>query len=128
MRITVANRLSRKDSSTGLDVWYKTVIDGAYVKKDKVSTVVGTDVSMGEAYIILIPFSDDYRHYEDWSDRDSTYTMNQGDVIFLGEIDEDITPNNISRLRSAQNSCEVRTVEERTKKYGVEFQLRVSGV
>ena len=128
MKITVANRLARGDSATGADVWYKTIIDGAYVKKDKVSTVVGTEVSMGESYMILIPFSDKYVHYEDWTDRDNTYTMSTGDVIILGEIDEEITPNNIARLKSKKNSCEVRVVEEREQKYGVQYQLRVSGV
>lgn len=128
MRITIANRLARGDSITGADVWYKTIIDGAYVKKDKVSAVVGSDVSMGESYTILIPFSDKYVEYEDWTDRDNTYTMSTGDVIILGEVDGEITPNNISQIRSAKNSCEVRVVEKREKRYGVQYQLRVSGV
>lgn len=127
MLITIANKLKRSDSLTGQDVWYKTHLE-AVVKVDKVETVVGTEVSMGNAYTILIPFSDKYVHYRDWTDRDNTYTMTQGDIIFLGEVEEDITPTSIVQLKKSYDFCEVRSIEEREQKHGVKTQLRVSGV
>lgn len=128
--ITICNKLKRQDSLTGLDVWYKTVLHGIKFKKDKVSSVVGTDVSLGNSFTVLIPFTGRYKSYSDWKDgdRETTYTMNQGDFIFFEELTEDVTPSNIVKLKSAKECCEVRSVEEVLQKYGVKIQLRVSGV
>lgn len=128
MKITILNKLNRTDSTTGMDVWYKTIIDGCEAKKDKVATVAGTEVSMGETFTILIPFTNKYKHYENWTDRDNTFTMSAGDVVILGEVLETVTPNNIAEIRNRPNACDVRVVEEREQKHGVKYQLRVSGV
>lgn len=127
MLITIANKLKKQDSTTGLDVWYKTYVD-AIVKTDKVETVVGTEVSMGNTHTILIPFSDKFVHYKDWTDRDNTYTMSQGDIIFFDKVEEEITPTSIVQLKKSYEFCEIRSIEEREKKYGTKVQLRVSGV
>lgn len=128
--ITICNKLDRRDSATGLDVWYKTVLRGIKYKKDKITSVVNTEVSMGNSFTILIPFSDGYLQYPQWknSSRDMHYTMSQGDYIFFGEVEEEVTPNNIIKLKSKYECCEVRSVEEVIKKHGVKIQLRVGGV
>lgn len=128
--ITICNKLNHKDSVTGLDVWYKTVLENIKYKKDKVTSVVGTDVSMGNSFTILIPFSDKYLPYSEWKDsnRDTHYTMSQGDYIFFTDLQEEVTPSNVTELKSQYVCCEVRSVEEVVKKYGVKIQLRVSGV
>ena len=48
--ITIANRLNRKDSVTGLDVWYTTKMSNISYSKEKVTTVNGTQVSMGDSF------------------------------------------------------------------------------
>lgn len=135
--ITIANKLNRKDSTTGLDVWYKTIIKDVKYKIDKITNVNGTEVSIGQQFIILIPFSEKFKNYNEWkqdsNNKNSTYTMSQGDYIFLTDVPEDITPNNIIALRNQYkpNVCEVRSIEEvpiENKKYGVKVQLRISGV
>ena len=128
MQVIVANKLARKDSSTGLDVWYKTVVDDVIVKVDKVTNATGAEVSMGESYTILFPFNDKYVPYHEWTNRDNTYTMSQGDIIFFDNFADTITPNSIISLKKQYRHCEVRVVEEREQKYGVKVQLRVSGV
>ena len=125
--ITIANRLSRKESTTGLDVWYKTEVDGIH-KTSKVENIIGQDVSMAETHIVLIPFSDQYRHFKDWDDKDNTYTLRVGDIIFFDTFDDAITPNNIGELKSQHEHCEVRSIEEAEKRYGATIQLKVSGV
>ena len=107
MLITIANKLKRNDSSTGLDVWYKTYVD-AQKQSTKVQTVVGTEVSMGNSHTVLIPFSDKFVHYKEWV--------------------EEITPTSIVQLKKTYEHCTVRSVEEREKKHGARIQLRVSGV
>ena len=54
--ITIANRLNRTDSVTGLDVWYKTELHNITYSKERVTDVNGTQVSGGEVFTILIPF------------------------------------------------------------------------
>ena len=55
--ITLLNKLKRKDSTTGLDVWFKTIIKHCVYKKYKISNVSNTVISMGEEYTILIVFN-----------------------------------------------------------------------
>lgn len=132
--ITILNKLRHQDSTTGLDVWYKTILKGIKYANTKVTTVVGTDVSMGQQITVLIPFTGKYLPYNDWknsSKKDRTFTMHQGDYIILGsELSEEITPNNVMKVKNKYepNVCEVRSIEEVPKKYGIKIQLRISGV
>lgn len=126
MRVTLLNRLKHQDSQSNKDEWYKTVLD-VKVKRNKVTSIVGTDVSMGEECIVLIPFSDKYRHYENW-ETNSTYTMSQGDLIFFNEFDDSL--DNVAKLKTKYNALEVRVVEEAPKNavHHLKYQLKVSGV
>lgn len=131
--ITIANRLARADSVTGLDVWYKTLIHDIPYMKERVTNVNGSQVSMGEAFTILIPFDDKYRPYDEWKrldNKDSYYTLSQGDYIFLKEINEDFLPNSIIQLKNKHKGsvCEVRSIIEVPKRYGATIRLKVSGV
>lgn len=131
--ITILNRLNRKDSNTGMDVWYSHKIHNVQYSIQEVTTVVGTTVSMGQSYVILIPFTDLYAPYTKWKDmidKDSYFTMNQGDYIILDDIDDIITPNNVQQIRQqyATKSCEVRTIIEVPRKLTTNIQLKVSGI
>ena len=131
--ITIANRLARADSVTGLDVWYKTLIHDIPYMKERVTNVNGSQVSMGEAFTILIPFDGKYRPYDEWKrldNKDSYYTLSQGDYIFLTEINEDFLPNSIIQLKNKHKGsvCEVRSIIEVPKRYGATIRLKVSGV
>lgn len=130
MQVIIANKLARKDSSTGRDVWYKTIVDGVIERTDKVTNATGSEVNMGKSYTILFPFNDKYLPYHEWitANKDDTYTMSQGDIIFFDDFADDITPNTIIELKETYRHCEVRVVEEREKKHGTKVQLRVSGV
>lgn len=131
--ITIANRLNRTDSVTGLDVWYATKISNIPYSKEKVTTVNGTQVSMGESFNILIPFTGKYMAYNDWKNadnRDNYYTISQGDFIFLTDVKEDIQSNNIIQIKNKYEPmvCEVRSVIEVPQRNGASIQLKVSGV
>lgn len=131
--ITILNKLNRKDSLTGMDVWYKKVIHNVPYSIEKITDVNGQTVSMGQSYNILIPFTGLYLPYNEWINdiKDVFYTMNQGDFIVIGtEIQEIVTPNNVQTIRHKYepNVCEVRSIIEVPKKAGVRYQLKVSGV
>lgn len=135
--ITILNKLNHKDSLTGQDVWYKTFLNDIKYKQDKVTSVVGTDVSMGQMYTILIPFNEKYKSYPEWktlASKENFYTISQGDYIILGQhIADEITPNTVVKVKTKYepNVCEVRSIEEvpmDSKKYGIKIQLRIGGV
>ena len=132
--ITILNRLARQDSQTGLDVWYKQVLKDVPYKIEKVTNVVGTTVSMGETFTILIPFNDKYLPYNEWKqalDKDLVFTLSQGDIIVLdAEVDDTITPNTIPTIKNKYKptACEVRSIVEVPKRPGVNIQLKVSGI
>lgn len=132
--ITIANKLAKKDSITGLDVWYKTKLTNIPYSIEKVTTVNGTIVSVGQTINVLIPFSDKYKRYRDWADepnKEDFYTMNQGDYIFIDiDLEEEITPQNVVKLKEkyAPDVCKVSSVIEVPKRNGVLYQLKVVAI
>lgn len=131
--ITLLNKLKRKDSTTNIDVWYKTVIKDCTYKEDKISTVNGNIVSMGQQFTILIPFTGKYLPYKDWKqleDKTGYYTLSEQDVIILDIVTEDITAQNITQIKNdyEPNTCEIRSIEQVEQKLSVNFEFRVSGV
>lgn len=131
--ITLLNKLKRKDSTTNIDVWYKTVIKDCTYKKDKISTVNGNIVSMGQQFTILIPFTGKYLPYKDWKqleDKTGYYTLSEQDVIILDIVTEDITAQNITQIKNdyEPNTCEIRSIEQVEQKLSVNFEFRVGGV
>lgn len=134
--ITICNKLNRIHSNIGLDVWYSHKLYDISYSIERVTTVNGSNTFVGEVFNILIPFSDDYLPYMQWKDsleKDTKYTMNQGDYIFLGiDLSEQVTPNTIQQLRNSYkpNVCEVRSIMEVPKRQGIniQIQLKVSGV
>ena len=131
--ITLLNRLKRKDSVTNMDVWYKTKIQNCVYKKDRITTVNGTVVSMGQAFTVLIPFTGNYLPYKDWKkleDKTGFYTLSEQDVIILDDVVEEVTPQNITQIKNdyEPNTCEIRSIEQVNQVFSVQFEFRVSGV
>ena len=131
--ITLLNRLKRKDSVTNTDVWYKTKIQNCVYKKDRITTVNGTVVSMGQAFTILIPFTGNYLPYKDWKkleDKTGFYTLSEQDIIILDDVIEEVTPQSITQIKNdyEPNTCEIRSIEQVNQVFSVQFEFRVSGV
>ena len=131
--ITLLNRLKRKDSVTNTDVWYKTKIQNCVYKKDRITTVNGPVVSMGQAFTVLIPFTGNYLPYKDWKkleDKTGFYTLSEQDVIILDDVMEEVTPQNITQIKNdyEPNTCEIRSIEQVNQVFSVQFEFRVSGV
>lgn len=132
--ITVLNKLAKKDSATGLDVWYVTKLYNIPFSTERVASVVGTTVSVGQTTNILLPFSDKFKHYREWvalEDRENYYTMSQGDLIFIDiDLNEIITPNNVIQIKNnyKPDVCSVASIFEVQKNPHIKYQLKVVGV
>lgn len=131
--ITLLNKLKRKDSTTNLDVWYKTIIKNCVYAQDRISNVNGSVVSMGQTFTILIPFTGKYLPYREWKkleDKTGYYTLSEQDVIILDEVTEDVTAQNITQIKNdyEPNTCDIRSIEQVQRRLDVNFEFRVSGV
>lgn len=131
--VTFLNRLRRKDSVTNTDIWYKSIIKNCVYKKDRISNINGTVVSMGQQFTILIPFTGKYLPYKEWKtleDKTGYYTLSNQDVIILDIVKEEVTAQNIAQVKNdyEPNTCEIRSIEQVDKKLSVQFEFRVSGV
>lgn len=131
--VTLLNRLRKKDSVTNLDVWYKSYIQNCVYKKEKVTDVAGTTVSMGEQFTILIPFSNKYIPYNQWKkldDKSTFYTLSPQDIIILDIVNEDVTPQTIIQIKNdyEPNTCEIRSIEQVEQRLSTRFEFRIGGV
>lgn len=131
--VTLLNKLKRKDSTTNVDIWYKTILTDCVYKKTSIASVTGKTVGMGQQFTILIPFTGKYLPYKDWKnlvDKTRFYTLSPSDVIILGTVEEDVTDKNIITIKNdyEPNSCEIMSIEQVDQKLSVQFEFRVGGV
>lgn len=132
-KITLLNKLKRKDSATNRDVWYKTILNDCEYAITSVSNVSGTTVSMGQQFTVLIPFTGKYIPYNAWkdlADKSGVYTLSSSDTIILGEVDEEITDGNIVTIKNQYEpfTCDIRSIQQVDRKLSANFEFRVMGV
>lgn len=132
-KVTILNKLKRADSGTNKDVWYKHTVEDAAWYEESVRNILQNGVAIGTIIIVLIPFHDEYEGYKDWcgdNDRDTRFTMSSGDYIVLGEVPEEITPDNVvSVMKQYEGSvCLVKHIKKPHKRFGASVQLRVEGI
>lgn len=115
--VTVYNKLSGKDSATRKDVWYRRVLNDCSFTSETVRNVSGTTVSVGNAFVCRIPENPDYLPYNEWRENpDGHFTLNVGDYVFFGEIDEFITPETLQTIyqRYKDRAFQVRGFKDNT--------------
>lgn len=132
-KITLLNKLKRKDSATNRDVWYKTILNDCEYAITSVSNVSGTTVSMGQQFTVLIPFTGKYIPYNVWkdlADKSGVYTLSSSDTIILGEVEEEITDCNIVAIKNQYEpfTCDIRSIQQVDRKLSANFEFRVMGV
>lgn len=132
-RVTILNRLKREDGITGVDVWYKTVLDDVAWYTDSARSAGSSSVFIGTYITVLIPFHEDYLSYTEWKktgQQDSHYTMSSGDYIVLGDVTEEITAANIIQVLKnyGENVCQVKHHKECYNRFGARVQVKVEGV
>ena len=132
-KITLLNRLQKKDSVTNLDIWYKTVINDCEYKKERITDMNGTTVAMGTHFTILIPFTGKYLPYREWKkldDKTGYYTLSTKDVIVLGDVEEDVNPSNIISIKNdySPDACDIQSIEQVEQRFSANYEFRVGGI
>jgi hypothetical protein len=101
--ITVVNKLKGKDNATSKDIYYKKVLKDCVWNIKSVMNQNGTNISFGKGVSVQIPKDQEYTFmpYNIWKlveNLEDCFTLSLGDYIFLGEIVEEVTSQNISAL------------------------------
>lgn len=116
--VTILNKLKRVDSATNSDEWVKHSLQNCVWIDIDESSANGTDVSSSNKIQVHIPSNQmlEYKQYDDWkSDTSNSFTISQGDYLIVGEVDENITSMNITKVLSGyQKVCKVRLFEDLT--------------
>lgn len=132
-RITILNKLKREDTKSGIDEWYKTVIDNAAWYKRSESSVGTGGVSIGSVITVLIPFHENYLPYMEWKEpgaQKGCYTMSTGDYIIKGDMLDEVNAKNIIEVLNnyGEDVCHVRHQNTLYQRFGARIQLHIEGV
>lgn len=131
--VTILNKLKRTDGITGQDVWYKTVVNDAAWYDSVTRTATANATYIGRFITVLIPFHEEFLPYNKWKQAGNQlghYTISIGDYIILGEVNEDITSQNIVKTMESygENVCLVKYHTEPHERGGNNIQIKVQGV
>lgn len=131
--ITIVNKLPRKYAKTNRDEWYKFRLYNIPYKIKENTGFSGTTLIKDQSWTILLPFDDKYVTPRSWFKRDNhtgIYTLNQGDYIFLNNLTDEVTSDNLQTLRqeNLQEVCEVRSIFEVAPHSGITYRFEIGGV
>ena len=129
--ITVLNKLASRDTTTGkVDIWYATKLENCSFTSEVVRDVTGNVASVGNTFICRIPKSNNYMKYSEWkSNPDEHFTLNVGDYIFLGELEEIVTAQNIQQIYQSHkdSAFQIKAFKDNTGTIELAEHYRVDG-
>lgn len=131
--VTIFNKLKRSDSTTGQDVWFKTVLNDVAWYQNSERTATANATYIGSYQTVLIPFHDEFLPYSEWKKAGNQlghYTMSIGDYIVQGEVPDTITAQNIVKTleKYGEDVCLVKYHRVVDKRPGVKIQLKIQGI
>lgn len=100
-KVTVINRLKSKDNESKRDKFYKKILDNCIWDNVKLANQNGKEVTYTKGYSVQIPTEQNYKYmdYRDWLNNvDFSFTLSLDDYVVLGEVTEDITPDNLKDI------------------------------
>lgn len=125
--LTVINKLDAKDAALTADAYYKTVVSGVWSAKS-VRTVLGTgDVAVATTVIMQFADTSNYLPYREWSkaaNRESMWTLREGDHVVRGEVTDDIsTATALKKAMAAHepDAVQVKSVQDKTRDVGLSY-------
>lgn len=90
--ITVYNRKYEREKRA--DVYKRTVLNGVHVEKTQAGIMDDKRVKVNDSLFVIIPFSiPGYvkpKEYQALENADDNWTLHEGDIIIIGDIDKDI--------------------------------------
>lgn len=125
--LTVINKLDAKDAALAADAYYKTQLQGVWSAKS-VRTVLGTgDVAVATTVNMQFADTSHYMPYREWSkasNRDSMWTLREGDHVVRGAVTDDIsTATALKKAIAAHepDAVQVKAIQDKTRETGIEY-------
>ena len=100
-KVTIINRLKSKDNESKRDKFYKKTLDNCIWDKAKLANQSGKAIYYSNGYSVQIPTEQNckYKDYREWiTDIENSFTLSLDDYVILGEVTEDITPDNLKDI------------------------------
>lgn len=125
--LTVINKLDARDAGIAADAYYKTELQGVWSAKS-VRTVLGTgDVAVATTVNMQFADTSNYMPYREWSkaaNRDSMWTLREGDHVVRGVVTEDIgTATALKNAIAAHepDAVQVKAIQDKTRETGLGY-------
>lgn len=125
--LTIINKLDAKDAALATDAYYKTVVSGVW-SANSVRSVLGTgDVAVATTVIMQFADTSNYLPYREWSkaaNRDSMWTLRDGDYVVRGIVTEDVsTATALKKAMAAHepDAVQVQAVKDKTRETGLSY-------
>lgn len=128
--ITLFNKIAASDAPDRKDHWRKTVIGGCAWQSTITRSVAGTNTSIGESLICRIPEQDNYKPYFEYKkDPENSITLNVGDIVFLGIVDEspETTNDMLKLLNRTPNAFMIKVFKDNAIQ-GLMPHYRIEGI
>lgn len=100
-KVTIINRLKSKDNESKRDKFYKKILDNCIWDNSKLANQSGKAIYYSNGYSVQIPTEQKYKYkdYREWiKDIENSFTLSLDDYVILGEVTEDITPDNLKDI------------------------------
>jgi hypothetical protein len=133
-QITILSKLKKADSGVGAtsDTWKKTVLTGCEYRKMSHTIFNGSTVSIGQEFVVLIPFGKGYLPYNTWkTNTNAGFSINEDDYIILADtVTETPTSETISAIaqKYKSNCCKVKFILVADGNSKAMVQIQVKGV
>lgn len=100
-KVTIINRLKSKDNESKRDKFYKKILDNCIWDNSKSANQSGKAIYYSNGYSVQIPTEQKYKYkdYREWiKDIENSFTLSLDDYVVLGEVTEDIAPDNLKDI------------------------------
>jgi len=125
--LTIVNKLDAKDAALAADAYYKTVVSGVWSAKSVRSVLGSGDVAVAATVIMQFADTSNYLPYREWSkaaNRDSMWTLREGDYVVRGIVTEDVsTATALKKAMAAHepDAVQVQSVHDKTRETGLSY-------
>lgn len=117
--VTIVNRLKGEDNDTGRDMFYKKILKDCVWNDKQIASRNGNTITYSEGYQVHIPQDQKFTYFEykTWKNKENLedcFTFSLDDYVILGEVVEEITPDNITDIvdKYKPNAFQIRQFQD----------------
>lgn len=117
--VTIVNRLKGVDNDSGRDIFHKKTLKDCVWMDKQIGSRNGNEMVYTNGYQVHIPKNQEstYFEYNMWKNQENIndcFTFSIDDYVILGDVSEEITPNNITEIieKYKPNALQIRQFQD----------------